>query len=218
MNPRHPPVPRCLAITLLEVTLLMAGLAVLAALLLPGLLRPRVHVCRINCVNNLKQVGLGYRLWAMDHQDRFPMALTSSNGGTRDHPLRAEAWVHLEPLAHELNTPKVLVCPEDTQRRAATTFEAGFRNPNLSYFVGLEADETRPGVILSGDRNLTSNGIPISPGLFRPNGQDHLGWTKALHRGCGNIALSDGSVMQCSPRVLQQHRVSHLQTNQLAIP
>ena len=97
MNPRNPRAPRCAGITLLEVALLMAGLAVLAALLLPGLMRPRVHSCRINCVNNLKQVGLGYRLWALDHQDRFPMALTASSGGTLDHPRRTEAWPELRP-------------------------------------------------------------------------------------------------------------------------
>jgi competence protein ComGC len=206
-------------ITLLEVMVVMAVVfGIAAAVLLPYLARSRAISCRISCVNNVKQVSLSYRQWGMDHSDKFPMSLTMTNGGTMDHPLRFQAWVHFMPLSNELNTPKVLVCPEDRNRTEADTFETNLSNLNVSYFVGLEADEAKPRMILSGDRNLTTNGVPLSPGLFTLNTNDVFGWTKAMHNQHGNIGLSDGSVQQYSSAGLQQYLLDNPRTNRLAIP
>ena len=59
---------------------------------------------------------------------------------------------HFQVLATELITPKVLLCPADTRRPAATF--AVLKDQNLSYFVGVNSDYARPNSILSGDRNL----------------------------------------------------------------
>ena len=41
-------------------------------LLLPALARAKKKAQRINCVNNLKQVGLAFRLWGGDNDDKYP--------------------------------------------------------------------------------------------------------------------------------------------------
>jgi len=208
-------------ITLLEVIVLLAAMAVLAFVLLPRLLQMRPmgeQAKRIRCVSQLKQIGLSYRQWAYDHHGKFPMSLSMTNGGTMDHPLAHEPWVHYQKLSIELNTPIVLVCPADRRMKEATSFATRFGNSNVSYFVSLEADETRPNMVLSGDRNLTSNNVALSPGLYAVDTNATHGWTKQLHRLNGNIGLADGSVQQSSQVRLQQWLVESPYTNRLAIP
>lgn len=204
--------------TLLEVIILLAAMAMIVVVVLPEIARSRARPKFIGCVNNVKQVGLAFRLWAMDHHDQFPMGLAITNSGTSDHPRACEAWVHYECVSNELGTPKALVCPADTERTTAVAFGRGFGNSNLSYFVSLDAAETVPQTILLGDRNLTSNDIPVGAGIHTLGPGATNGWAGGIHQGCGNIGLADGSVQQMSSERLQQHLLHHPQTNRLAIP
>jgi len=197
----------------------MAVLAVVAAVvLLPALARSKARGSRISCANNLKQIGLSTRQWAMDHGDKFPMNVSMAQGGTMDHPRFAEPWLHFQVMSNELNTPRVLICPEDQKRTGQWSFATNLSNQHVSYFVGLDADEGMPQVLLSGDRNLTTNKIQVKPGLYSVNTNDVFGWTPAMHNGVGNIGLSDGSVQQWTGTALQQYLITNPQTNRLAIP
>ena len=118
----------------------VALLGLMALLILPSFTRPNRYGPRHEKTsggNNLKQVGLSFRLWANDHEDRFPFASTNVDGSL--------AWVnspevfrHYQVMSNELVTPKILTCRADPARRPATNF-ADFSNANLSYFVAFEA-------------------------------------------------------------------------------
>jgi len=47
-------------------------------------------------------------------------------------------YLHFQVMSDELNTPKLLICPQHARRNFATNF-AGLKNGHISYFVGLDA-------------------------------------------------------------------------------
>jgi len=44
----------------------------------------KIEADKITCVNNLKWIGVAYRLWAEDHNDRFPASVSGADGGWKD--------------------------------------------------------------------------------------------------------------------------------------
>src|ERR1017187_551272 len=131
--------PRCSnrqnhALTLLDVLVVVFMVMLLGCLLLPKLAGSHRSL-RVNCVNNLKQVGLGYRIWAGDNNGKYPMEVSVTNGGAMDLPDQ-DAWMNYLVMSNELNTPKLLTCPCDVARLpAATNFSAELKH-KISYFIG----------------------------------------------------------------------------------
>lgn len=151
------------AFTLIELLILIAIIAILAAMMPRSTRGNRGSAKRINCANNLKQVGLSYRLWAGDYGDKYPMQVPATNGGPMqqlaisDGTGAAYTFQVFQVLSNELNTPKITICPADGDRILATNFGAQFTtlaNSAVSYFVGKDADESNPQMYLAGDRNL----------------------------------------------------------------
>ena len=186
--------------TLVMLLVVIAVLAILAAMLLPALASAKKKAQRINCVNNLKQCGLSFRIWEGDNGDKMPMDVPLAKGGTKEFDTGADTFRHFQVMSNELNTPKILICPSDT-RTAAYNF-AMLKNQNVSYFVGLEANDEFPQRFLDGDRNLTGESEPESGILKLVPGQ-RVSWTQAIHVNQGNIGLADGSVQQYSNTTLR---------------
>jgi prepilin-type processing-associated H-X9-DG protein len=203
-------------LTLIEIFVILAVIAALAAVLIPALHVAKVRAQRITCDGNLKGVGLAYRVWEGDHTNLYPMQVSSTNGGTMEFITGTNAWRHFQVMSNELSTPKVLICPAD-DRSSATNFGC-LNNSNLSYFVGIDANETNPQLILSGDRNIT-NGTLVKNGVLDLTTNKAAGWTAELHNGVGNIGLADGSVQQVNILGLRNTvAYTGLATNRLQMP
>jgi prepilin-type N-terminal cleavage/methylation domain-containing protein len=210
--------------TLIEVIVVLAVVGFLASMYWPMLRTQgcRGKATRIRCTNNLKQVGIAFRLFQTDHNDLFPMQISVTNGGSREFGSGINLFRHFGAMSNELNTPKILLCPDDV-RKAATNF-AQFHNPNLSYFLVLTANPATPAQLLVGDRNVTyrNNQPPegsVLPLLTNANFVKDLGWSDKIHQHAGNASLADGSVQNLSPaRLREQVRHGGTGCDRAALP
>jgi prepilin-type N-terminal cleavage/methylation domain-containing protein len=229
------------AFTLIELLVVIAIIAILAAMLLPALAAAKKKAQKIACTNNLKQVGLAFRIWEGDNLDKFPMSVAENAGGPSYTGVAAgsiyngwtaanmasHAYLVFQCMSNELSTPKILACPSDTGRSASINFAnqvGGFGNGNLSYFIGLNAVDTSPQMILTGDRNITmtasgtpGNSAPLAAYTANPpvgivyamgtNGSlgSVVGFAAGVqHDKTGNAGLSDGSVQSLTSSGLRQ--------------
>jgi len=110
----------------------------------------------------------------------------------------------------------VLTCPTDT-RKPATDFGPALSNTNISYFVSLDAMDDQPQMILAGDRNIT-NGLAPQNGILVLTTNSLVGWNQEMHKGFGQVLLTDGSVQVASTAYLRQLLRNSGGTNRLAIP
>jgi type II secretory pathway pseudopilin PulG len=189
--------------TLIALLVIIAVIAILAAMLLPALASAKRKAQRINCVNNLKQCGLAFRIWEGDNGDKYPMDVSTDKGGTMEYTDGANTFRHFQVMSNELSTPKILICPEDKSHSCATNFENGFSAKNVSYFVGLDANENNPQTLLSGDDNFEISGTPVKSGLLTISSNLPIAWSAARHNHAGNAVLTDGSIRQFSNAGLQ---------------
>ena len=67
--------------TLVELLIVVAIIAILAAMLLPALQKARMTASKAKCINNLKQLGAVMESYAGDNQDWYPEYYTATGGG-----------------------------------------------------------------------------------------------------------------------------------------
>jgi len=203
--------------TLIEVLVVIFAIALLAAMFLPALGAAKRKRSRIDCISNLKQIGLSFRVWEGDNGDKLPMEFAATNSDTMKLINSGNSYVIWQTISNELSTPRILHCPDDTEHTEATNnFSTGFSDANISYFFNLDGNESCPEMILTGDNNLAVNGVRVPPGIFNLSTNSSVTWTKERHNGAGNIGIADGSVQQANSEGFNVALANSAATNQPA--
>lgn len=219
MKPRFSNQPTS-ALTRTDVIVVVFVLAIVVFFLFPAIyVGPQGPLRRDNCVNDLKQISIAYRLWEGDNNDKYPMTVSLTNGGAMELVATGNVAACFQVMSNEVNTPKILLCPEDTRRVWATNWST-LNNSNISYFVGLDVtNDTNLKMLLSGDDNFAIGGVPVKSGVLQLLANTPIAWTKGRHKLYGNIGLADGSVQQLTTDGLRQAlQQTGVATNRLAIP
>lgn len=161
------------AFSLIELLVVIAVIAILAALLLPALSAAKLRAKQAQCLNNLKQLGLGMKMYVDDNHNTFPGIASRMYGY---HP---EDWIYWRtntalyppfeksPILTELpiTTRPSLRCPldlDDDDRLDSTQFNDDYGPYLFSYSFngwGLDSDGVNGGMSTVID---SSSGTPVA--------------------------------------------------------
>jgi len=184
-----------------ELAFVVIFLSVIALLVVPQYLNARAKASRISCAGRHKQTSLAHKVFANGRTNpatflgSFTMQLSTNFGGTMEWGGTGNVAVHYQNMSNELGSAKILICPDDRSRIMRSDFRMPISNSNVSYAIGLDADETQPNMILVSDNHMTSS-LPRKGAIIELSASKSVAWSKKLHGGAGNIALADGSVQQ----------------------
>lgn len=155
----------------------------------------------------------------MDHGGKYPMQVSVIDGGTMELISRGKVYEHFRALSNEMGSAFALVCPADNKRDKKARAINYLHDPfplsfPVSYFVGVDADESHPQMLLTGDDNFTVDGRKPKPGLLNLWTNSQVAWTRDRHRNGGFLA--DGFVD--TPHLQAALAATGVATNRLAMP
>lgn len=126
--------------TLIELLVVIAIIGILAGMLLPAIAIARERGRRARCKGNLRGLGQSLALYAMDHDENFPLNFADNMGGYAD-------------------APRLYICPSDS--RSATNSLAEMDDETCSYAMLYLPSSASPNTLHLMDKNGTAelNGL-----------------------------------------------------------
>jgi len=154
------------AFTLIELLVVIAIIAILAAILLPVLSAAQKKAQGIQCMNNLRQILIGWKIYNADNNGNFPLnpcSTASSVVDVLDWVANEEDysgnpddtnWAQLvnpkvSLLAPYVTRPEVYKCPADPSKQFGLTGQPRVLTYDMSQTVGPANDWSRNGTTAS---------------------------------------------------------------------
>ena len=127
--------------TLIELLIVIAIIAILAAMLLPALNKARAKAHAASCISNLRNIGQAFTVYGNENQDVLP-AYRSATGADELNYWNGK-------LQAQLKTWKLFVCPAQKIWKNNLAYGATHQSYGITFFTTDNSRAPRKGIKLS---------------------------------------------------------------------